>query len=54
MIDPHLLLDVQRALQEGLPLVARPYLALADELGVEEPEVIDALIFRSEHIFRIQ
>ncbi len=43
MIDPHLLLDVQRALQEGLPLVVRPYLALADELGVEEPEVIDAI-----------
>jgi len=30
--------------QAGLPLVARPYKAIADELGLEEKEVCDRLI----------
>ena len=34
---------VQRALQEGLPIVAQPYLALALELRVSEQEVVDAI-----------
>lgn len=33
-------LQVQRALQEGLPIVAQPYRALAEQLGVCEAEVI--------------
>lgn len=36
-------IKVQRALQEGLPIVAQPYLALAEELGVGEREVIAAI-----------
>jgi DNA-binding Lrp family transcriptional regulator len=36
-------LGVQRALQEGLPIVAQPYLALAEELGVSELQVIEAI-----------
>ncbi|NCF18696.1 MAG: AsnC family protein [Haliea sp.] len=43
MTDPLLLLGVQRALQEGLPIVQRPYLALADQLGASEQQVIDAI-----------
>ena len=43
MSDPHLLLGVQRALQEGLPLVARPYLALAEQLGASEQQVMVAI-----------
>ena len=43
MSDPRLMLEVQRALQEGLPLVQRPYLALAEQLGATEYEVIDAI-----------
>ena len=36
-------IKVQRALQEGLPLVAQPYLALARDLEVSEQEVIEAI-----------
>lgn len=39
----NLLTEVQRALQEGLPIVARPYETLALELGVGEKDVIDAI-----------
>jgi DNA-binding Lrp family transcriptional regulator len=35
--------SVQRALQEGLPIVARPYQALADALGATEAQVINAI-----------
>ena len=34
---------VQRALQEGLPIVAQPYLALATDLGVSEARVLEAI-----------
>ena len=43
MTEPTLNLAVQRALQEGLPLVERPYLTLAEELGTTEEQVIDAI-----------
>jgi len=43
MTQDNLELKVQRALQEGLPIVERPYLALARELGVDEQQVIDAI-----------
>jgi DNA-binding Lrp family transcriptional regulator len=33
-------LQVQRALQEGLPIVAQPYQALARQLGASEAEII--------------
>ena len=36
-------IKVQRALQEGLPIVAQPYLALATDLGVSEQQVLDAI-----------
>lgn len=36
-------IKVQRALQEGLPIVAQPYQALATDLGVSEQEVLDAI-----------
>jgi DNA-binding Lrp family transcriptional regulator len=48
MTPVSLSLEVQRALQEGLPLVQRPYLALADKLDVSEEQVIDA-IARLQH-----
>ena len=36
-------IKVQRALQEGLPIVAQPYLALATDLGVSEGQVLEAI-----------
>lgn len=42
-MNSQLISEVQRALQEGLPLVAQPYQALADELGTSEQQVIDAI-----------
>jgi DNA-binding Lrp family transcriptional regulator len=48
MTPVSLSLEVQRALQEGLPLVQRPYLALAEKLDVSEEQVIDA-IARLQH-----
>ena len=36
-------IKVQRALQEGLPIVAQPYLALATDLGVSEGQVLTAI-----------
>ncbi len=38
-----LAIEVQRALQEGLPIVAQPYLALAEDLGVSEQQVVEAI-----------
>lgn len=35
--------DLIRSLQRGLPIVERPYEALASELGCDEDEVIDAI-----------
>ena len=43
MNNEHLNLEVQRALQEGLPLVSRPYLRLAEDLGVDEQQVLRAI-----------
>jgi DNA-binding Lrp family transcriptional regulator len=43
MTSEALEVKVQRALQEGLPIVAQPYLALALELRVSEQAVVDAI-----------
>lgn len=43
MSNEGLNIKVQRALQEGLPIVAQPYLALATDLGVSEQQVLDAI-----------
>ncbi len=43
MNESTLNLEVQRALQEGLPLVERPYLALAEQLDATEEQVIDII-----------
>lgn len=43
MIRESLSIKVQRALQEGLPIVAQPYLSLARDFGVEEQDVLDAI-----------
>ncbi len=43
MSGPDLTVLVQRALQEGLPLVARPYAALAHQLGSSEEQVVAAI-----------
>lgn len=43
MIESTLNIEVQRALQEGLPLVERPYLALAQQLGASEQDVLEAI-----------
>ena len=43
MSSESLNIKVQRALQEGLPIVAQPYLALATDLGVSEQQVLDAI-----------
>jgi DNA-binding Lrp family transcriptional regulator len=34
---------IVRALQEGLPLVSRPYLAIAEKVGISEEELIGAI-----------
>lgn len=43
MTGSSLYIAVQRALQEGLPIVERPYLALAEQLQVSEEQVINAI-----------
>ncbi|MEH6584282.1 MAG: hypothetical protein V7754_20285 [Halioglobus sp.] len=43
MTEETLATKVQRALQEGLPIVAQPYLALAEDLGVSEQQIIEAV-----------
>jgi DNA-binding Lrp family transcriptional regulator len=43
MNQDSLLRNVQRALQEGLPIVPQPYLALARDLEVNESQVIAAI-----------
>ena len=43
MSQDSLLIKVQRALQEGLPIVPQPYFTLANELGVDEFQVITAI-----------
>ncbi|KJS00723.1 MAG: transcriptional regulator [Peptococcaceae bacterium BRH_c4a] len=35
--------DIVRILQEGLPLVSRPFLAMAERLGITEDTLIDAI-----------
>lgn len=39
---------VIRVLQKGLPVVAQPYLAIADELGMDETRLIERIRFWSE------
>lgn len=34
---------IVRALQEGLPLVSRPYLQIADKIGITESELMDKI-----------
>jgi DNA-binding Lrp family transcriptional regulator len=43
MSDDSLDIKIQRALQEGLPIVAQPYLALAQQFNVSEQQVIDTI-----------
>lgn len=43
MSQESLITQVQRALQEGLPIVPQPYLTLANDLGVSEQQVLDAI-----------
>ncbi|MDP6452656.1 MAG: AsnC family protein [SAR202 cluster bacterium] len=43
MTGSELQVEVQRALQEGLPIVARPYHALAERLGTTEEDVIESI-----------
>ena len=43
MTDDSLGIKIQRALQEGLPIVAQPYLALAQQLNVSEQQVLDTI-----------
>ena len=43
MNDDSLDIKIQRALQEGLPIVAQPYLALAQQFNVSEQQVIDTI-----------
>ncbi len=35
--------ELRRVLQKGLPLVSRPYAAIAEQLGVTEQQVIDRI-----------
>lgn len=35
--------QIVRALQEGLPLISRPYRAIADKIGISEEELIDKI-----------
>ncbi len=43
MNEMTLSVEVQRAVQEGLPLIERPYLALAEQLDATEQQVIDVI-----------
>lgn len=43
MNEDSLSIKVQRALQEGLPIVAQPYLELARQLSVSEQQVVDTI-----------
>lgn len=43
MVADALELQIRRRLQEGLPLVARPYQQLANELCISEQQVIDKI-----------
>ncbi|OZG72975.1 AsnC family protein [Hahella sp. CCB-MM4] len=52
-IDPESLAYLRALIQEGLPLVERPYLSLAQQTGLTEQQVLDQLdVWQTEKLIR--